>query len=205
MSKERLVYLIRHAQPDLSGFGEGRIYLGHTDLVLSDKGIQSAKKLAETMKQFNFDSIYSSDLKRAIQTAEIISQATGKKSVVKSGFREINLGQWEGLSMDYVKSVHPLLYKQRGENLSTFSTPDGECFDDFSNNLWANFKSLLSQSKGDIVLVSHAGVNRAIICKILSIPLDKQFQIQQSYCCINILSLCDEKFKLKLINYDLNN
>lgn len=204
MNKERLIYLIRHAQPDTTGLGTGRIYIGHSDLILSDAGIETSKKLAKNLKNLKYNSIYSSDLKRAIQTAEIIGEASSVTPIVKEGFREINLGQWEGLSLDYVKSVYPSLYKQRGENLTNFTTPDGESFEHFSNNIWTNFSDLLSQTTGDIVLVSHAGVNRAIICKILSIGLEKQFQIEQSYCCINVISLCDEKFKVKLINYDLN-
>jgi probable phosphoglycerate mutase len=203
MSK-RYIYLIRHAQADTASLGKGSFYIGQTDLALSNDGIENAKCLAKTIAHLKLDSIYSSDLKRAKKTAQIISEACGIEPIYKKEFREINLGKWEGLSFEYVKSSQPLLYAQRGQNLAKFVHDGCESFESFTDRIWTQFEKLIYDTSGDIALVSHAGVNRVIICKILSIPLEKQFLIEQSHCCFNIISVYEDKFKIELLNYNSN-
>ena len=80
-------------------------FLGCTDIDLSDEGILQAKLLKERLKG-NFDCIYVSPLKRALQTAEIISENTDIIPIIAKDLREINFGEWEGLTLNQVEAKY---------------------------------------------------------------------------------------------------
>ncbi|MCH3965767.1 MAG: histidine phosphatase family protein [Clostridium sp.] len=86
--------LIRHGQTEWNTLGK---FQGCSDIELAPDGITQAEYLARHLNG-NFDYIYSSPLKRARKTAEIISENTGKQPMIANNLREINYGKWEGLT-----------------------------------------------------------------------------------------------------------
>ena len=87
------LYLIRHGQS--AGNAEGR-FGGHGPTPLSELGQKQAEITAEALARENVSAIYSSDLYRAVQTAEPLSRLTGVPLLTKSAFRERNVGVLEG-------------------------------------------------------------------------------------------------------------
>ena len=96
--ERRMIYLIRHAEP--VQLSSKKIYLGQLDPPLSPKGCNQAAKLSGLMLNRKLDAIFCSDLTRAKQTAAIIAQYHDCKLVCLNEFREINLGEWDGLPME---------------------------------------------------------------------------------------------------------
>lgn len=86
--------LIRHGQTEWNTLGK---FQGCSDIKLSQEGILQAEYLSRHLNG-NFDCIYSSPLKRARKTSEIIAKDTGKQPIIVNNLREINYGEWEGLT-----------------------------------------------------------------------------------------------------------
>lgn len=156
LAKGRCFYLIRHGQPQQH---RDKIFLGQTDVPLSDEGRKQAEK-AKAALPVGIRRIYSSDLKRALQTAEII----GGQIIATQGFREMNLGSWDGRYIEDIKREFPELYQKRGLNIFVFKT--GNKAENFYDLQYRVVKALTDILKKDdsreIFIVAHSGVIRCI-------------------------------------------
>ncbi len=112
-----LIYLIRHGEVDRP---PARAFLGQTDLPLNDNGIRQALALREQLKEISFKQVITSPLQRAVQTAALISGLPTESLKKIEAFKEINLGEWEGLTVDEVRQRFPGDYEQRGRDLEFF-------------------------------------------------------------------------------------
>ena len=152
----RTFYLIRHGQPQQH---RDKIFLGQTDVPLSDIGIKQAEAVKAKLPE-DIGRVYSSDLKRAKQTAQLIcSEVTEVR-----GFREMNLGSWDGRYIEEIKREYPKLYKKRGKNLFSFKTGNkAENFYDLQYRVIKALTDILKKDdSADIFIVAHSGVIRCI-------------------------------------------
>ena len=83
---------VRHGETDSN---KKKTFLGWTDAELNDEGIRQACKLGEELKRITFDGIYSSSLKRASKTAEIINEKLNMEIVYSDNLKERNFGIWD--------------------------------------------------------------------------------------------------------------
>ncbi len=152
----RTFYLIRHGQPQQH---RDKIFLGQTDVPLSEKGKEQAAK-AKDILPVGIKRIYSSNLMRAKQTAQIICS----EIIEVEGFREMNLGSWDGRYIEDIKREFPELYEKRGKNIFSFKT--GNRAENFYDLQYRVIKSLVDVLKKDddkeIFIVAHSGVIRCI-------------------------------------------
>lgn len=100
------IYLIRHGRTD---WNDKKIIQGHTDISLNLEGQTTAKELAKELKKIKFDKVYSSDLLRAKQTAEIIALEHELAVETTRALRERCFGNIEGKSHDEFKKIDPIL------------------------------------------------------------------------------------------------
>lgn len=159
------IYLIRHGE---SVGNLHRICLGHTDLDLTDLGREQAKKTAEALSEIDFAAIYSSDLQRAVHTAEPHAQKRGKTVAKSEFFRELYFGDWENASVLYLKEHHheEFVIGWR-QNFGTFTAPNGESVVDMAERMAAGIKNIVCEHVGKNILVaSHAAAIRALWGKI---------------------------------------
>lgn len=180
--------LIRHGETDYSS--ESR-YCGYSDPPLNKKGIWQVKKLAERLKRLNVDKVYSSDLKRAAKTAKIIFK---DKSIEESqDFREINFGIFEGLKYEEIIKKYPKLYRTWLDNPTKVKIPKGEALKDLSKRVRKRLSLILFQHKdGKIVLVTHGGPIRVILCDALKFSLEAFWQIEQDIGALNIIEYSEK-------------
>lgn len=170
LANGRSFYLIRHGQPQQH---RDKIFLGQTDVPLSDEGRKQAEK-ARAALPVGIRRIYSSDLKRALQTAEII----GGQIIATKGFREMNLGSWDGRYIEDIKREYPELYQKRGRNLFAFKT--GNKAENFYDLQYRTVKSLIDILKKDsspeIFIVAHSGVIRCIETNLRGGSVEDEWQ-----------------------------
>lgn len=169
------IYLLRHGQ--VASHEKGRRYIGWTDIALTDAGQEQAAMWAEFFSGSGLCAIHSSDLSRCMDTAQIIGKALEIPVTATPAFREIHLGQWEGIGFDEIKASQPERFHARGRRIADFRPPDGESFEDLAARAWPELDALSTQRTGPILIVTHAGVIRVILCRILGMPLANLFRI----------------------------
>lgn len=179
--------LIRHCETD---YTLQRRYCGHEDIALNDKGIEQAKVLNAKLKNIKIDRIYSSDLRRAFQTAKIAFQ--NRIIFKRKGLREIDFGQFSGLTFDEAGKTYPDVYKTWLSNPKNVKIPKGESLSDFAKRIERCFRRISNQNSGKTVaLVSHGGPMRLIILKILRQGLDKFWDVRLDPTAVNIIDFKD--------------
>jgi len=143
------VYLIRHGLPDFPG-GK-RMCLGTTDIPMGEEGLAQAAEMAAFLPPVS--ALFSSPLTRAVQTA----QAIGMPITILHGLREMDAGEWDGLTFEEIRQRYPELYAARSCDL-TLPLPGAE---DHAKGL-ARFKEAMEeaalQSPGDFAVVAHGGI-----------------------------------------------
>lgn len=178
-------------------------YLGRTDIALSQKGERQAGLIYSYLRNKNISAIYSSDLMRAYQTASIIAKEHSLKIKKDKGLREIDFGSWEGMTFNQIQKKHSKLAKKYLSNPLNTKIPGGESFLKFRHRVNKTLKEILAREKGTIVIISHAGVNRIIICTLLKLPLSYFWQIKQDIGAVNVLEIYKNMNIISLINHTL--
>lgn len=151
------VYLIRHGLPDFPG-GK-RMCLGTTDIPMGETGLAQAARMAEKLPHVT--AVFSSSLTRAVQTAEAI----GLPVTVLEGLREMDAGEWDGLTFDEIRTRYPELYAARGTD-RTLPLPGAESNDDGLARFEAAMEEAAQIAPGDFAAVAHGGVIALFLQKI---------------------------------------
>lgn len=153
------LYLIRHGQTDMN---KRRKYQGSIETDLNQQGIVQAQRAAEALPA-NIDALVSSPMRRALQTAEIISTHTGIPIDVMPQFRERAFGLFEGLSKTEIKHRFPDLWKHKPLRSFDVTPPGGESVDDVLERVRQGMEELLAtHGHGQVAVVAHGFVARAI-------------------------------------------
>lgn len=195
----RYIYLIRHGEVAWNSEGA---YVGSTDLPLNDTGRSQAKRLADWLSSREIATVYSSDLSRALETAQIIAAPHNLRVVSDNRLREINYGEWEGLTSEQIAEKYPELFNQWRENAADIIVPGGESINQMLERAYSAFmEAAYSHIEGNIVMTAHKSVNRTILCRLLSIPVENYRAIGQANSCVNVLHIRkDDSITVNTIN-----
>ncbi len=192
------LFLARHGE--VANHHELR-FNGHFDVDITDRGVEQMKRLAGFLVEREIDAIYSSDLQRAYKGAEIIAGRLGIEYEKVPSLREVNLGRWEGLNMEEVRARYPDEAKFRFRDLAHYRVKGGENLLDLNERVMPAINELIKKHTGkNIFVIAHGGVNRAILCNVLHLPLTQFFRIEQDYGCLNIIDYFEDVEFAKLIN-----
>lgn len=151
------IYSTRHGQTD---YNKRDIILGTTDIVLNDTGIAQARELADKIygnEEIRIDLIISSPMKRALRTAEIISERCGIPIITDKRFREWNYGEYEGMHRD--AECFPESKREFGVRMGR----TGESLLQLSHRIYSALDWIIEQyADKNVLIVSHGGVCRMI-------------------------------------------
>jgi len=149
------LFLVRHGQS--AGNAEGR-FGGHGPTPLSKLGQHQAEKTALLLAKEGISAIYSSDLLRAVQTAEPLSRLTGVPIIQTSKFRERNIGVLEGLTFDESREIHPKDYYALVNRNVHHVITNGESYRHLlRRSTGAMWEILRNHAGGRIAIFSHTG------------------------------------------------
>ena len=115
--------IVRHGQTQWNHRG---VRQGHLDSDLTERGIAQAKALAIRLAREHFTRLYSSDLGRAVHTAQIIAASTGHEIVTEARLRERHLGIFQGLNGDEIKARYPEEHRLHRSVGPDYVIPGGE-------------------------------------------------------------------------------
>jgi alpha-ribazole phosphatase len=192
------MYLIRHGEIEPASMGK---LIGRTDVALSERGVEQARRLAEKLSSVRLDAVYSSDLRRAIRTAEIIAGHNQERTRLSEAWREIDMGEWEGRALSALNDDEPERVASLFNDPDSFKYPGGESFVDFTMRVRGALDLLLqTHQNGEIALVAHGGVCRAIIGGVLEMPMRNWLRLAQDYGCLNVITWYELRPMLELLN-----
>jgi len=162
--------LIRHGETDWNV--EGR-WQGQADSPLNGRGREQAMRVAEYHKQFGFRALYSSDLRRAMETAQIIGDELGLPVIAEPRLREINLGKWQGLLSADIQAQYQDEFRRWREEPLSVQPPGGETIAAVSARVLEAVNEIIARHpKQRIGLVSHEFPIAIVLCRSAGLSLD---------------------------------
>jgi alpha-ribazole phosphatase len=195
--KVKQIYLVRHGET--SATDRGRI-CGNSDIGLNAEGIEQVEVVASWFYDMPIDSIFSSPLLRAVQTADAIAKAVHKPTYFKhSGLVEKKEGDWEGKTYWEIRDQQPKQWEKWSKDPINYAAPNGESIKDFVARIDRALKDILNNydTGNRIVLTTHAGVIRAIIINALDIPVENFFRIDVPVASVSKVDWSDSFATLK--------
>lgn len=192
------VIFIRHGQ---TKWNVEYKYQGHSEVELSETGVHQADLVALRLASEPIHAIYSSDLGRALQTAEHIAKHHGLTVKPMNELREYNFGEWEGLTFTEICARWPGISSDFFKNPDAIRVPGGETFGEVKARAEAAIKNLLNNHPDQtIAVVSHGGTIRTILCAALGLSLDRVWAIRQDNTAVNIVEYHSESAIVTLVN-----
>jgi 2,3-bisphosphoglycerate-dependent phosphoglycerate mutase len=180
------VIIVRHGQTEWNIKG---IRQGNLDSRLTEKGMAQAKALAQRLTREHFTALYSSDLGRAVQTAEEVASVTGHEIITDPRLRERHLGIFQGLSGEEIKQKHPEEYKLHRSLGPDYVIPGGESVKQQVARNIAYLNEIGSKHLGEtIVVVTHGGVISGLFRHTFSIPFNAPRRFEFTNAGLNIFA-----------------
>lgn len=193
-------FLIRHGQTLWNE--EGR-YQGNSDIGLTGLGIRQAKSAAKYLSKVNLSNIYSSPLKRAADTANIIGESKGLKVIVRENLKEIYFGKWEGMKFNDINTEFHDDYQKWLKDPYNSHPTGGECFKQVQERALTEIDNMVKENedRSSVAVITHGGIIYSLLVNWLQIPLSRWRSIIQRQGAINIVVI-DKGFPyISAINY----
>jgi broad specificity phosphatase PhoE len=187
------IILVRHGETQ---WNVQEVFRGRIDVELNETGLRQAELLAEYLSRLDIDAVYSSPLKRALNTAQAIASHHKLELKISPGLLDFDFGKWQGLSHPEVKDRYKKLYVQWLENPHLIRMPDGESLNGVRKRALGVVNEVVAKHEGIIVLVSHRVVNKVLICALLGLDNSHFWNIKQDVGGITTFSYENERFIL---------
>ncbi len=190
------IHMVRHAN---TVYNTKRKWQGRIDLPIDEVGRWQAQRLALRFASAQVDAIYSSPLKRAVQTAEEIAKVHGMEVEVLEDLIESDLSLWEGLPADEVKVKFKREYEEWAKN------PDVEIegienFRSVYERTRRALEYIHSRGGEDVVVVTHAIVIRAAVCHVMKMPLTSFREFVVHNASVSVILVKDGWWRLLSLN-----
>jgi probable phosphoglycerate mutase len=195
------IYLLRHGAIQLPG--DGKRYIGWQDLALNPAGLEQAQAWAHFFAAAGLEKIWSSDLSRCRQTTAIIAARCGLVPQDLPELREVSMGSWEGRRFESVKTLYPQAFLQRGRRIADHRPPGGESFRDLQLRAWPVFERAAREVRSRMLIVTHAGVIRVLLCRLLGMPLENLFAIGQELGALTTIEVRPAGLRVRALNHTL--
>lgn len=168
--------LARHAE---SAWNAERRFQGRTDVGLSEAGREQAAALARAVARRRVGAIYSSPLRRARETAEIVAKERGLAVTLVNELRELSLGVWEGRTVDDVLATEAEAYRNWRERPYDCPPPEGEHIADVARRVLPVMELIVSSHADgqEALVVSHGGVISVYLCHLLGLSPNALWQL----------------------------
>ncbi|MCR5836335.1 MAG: histidine phosphatase family protein [Lachnospiraceae bacterium] len=153
------IYLVRH--------GRQCSKLCNVDVELSKEGREQARLAGERLKKFSIDAVYSSNLIRAVETADLINESLNVERVIDPRFMEADFGDMTGMTNDELKEKYKDFLDQRARMIKDTPYPGGENCEMVFKRAFAALEDLVQKDYENVVVVTHGGVIRALFTGIV--------------------------------------
>ena len=196
-----VLYLIRHGATENNLANPPILQGGSVDDSLSAAGRDQAERTAELLAGTALEAVYSSTMKRARETAEIIARRHGLGVESFDELREADVGHWGGRSWVEIAKTEPEAYQSFLDDASQYGYAGGENLNQVRERTAPVIERLMRDNLGRrIVIVGHNVVNRSFLSPLMHRPMSHARTITQENCGVNVIRLRGEEFKLLTLN-----
>jgi probable phosphoglycerate mutase len=165
------LYFLRHGETTYSQTGG---YCGILDPELTDAGVEMAQAFAKAYQPVPWTAIYVSPMKRTIATAQPLCETGGMTMELRDGLKEINYGDWEDRNPEWVKQYHLEDYIKWMAEPAWNPPTGGETAVEVASRASLVISEIQSKyGEGNVLVVSHKGTIRIILCSLLGIDLGR--------------------------------
>lgn len=180
---KRLI-ILRHGETE---WNREEKFRGMADLPLTENGLQQAGHAARRIAELKPTVIYSSPLRRALQTAEAVGKAAGLPVHREEGLKDIDYGTWQGLSLPEAYNKYRKAYLQWLHSPQLVEFPRGESLPIVQDRVKKLLKFIDENHKDDAILfVTHKVVCKVLVLTLLGADLSHFWQIKQDVAAINV-------------------
>lgn len=192
------VILIRHGE---TAWNAAKRYLGHSNITLNEDGFRQAELLAERLSRETVDAVYSSDLMRSLETAQLIAQKHKLPVNRDAGLREINFGEWEGLTYSAIMEGWPQLLSSIYTSPGDISIPGGESFSSLRVRATTVLRRYIhNHPEETVAVVTHGGTIRVLLCDIMGMDICNMWTLCQDHTAVNVAEYHSGKWAVSLLN-----
>jgi len=180
------IVLVRHGATDWNLQGRCQ---GVTDRELSEVGVRQAEQIAALLSSESIQAIYSSDLRRARQTADLISQPHNLPVLIEENIRELNHGALEGLTFNEIKQSYSEFLARWRTEPAEIQIPGGEKLTDVAERAWEGVARIAERhvAADSIVVVSHNFPILGIVCRVTGTDLNNYRSFHLDPCSVTRL------------------
>ncbi|MFB0559383.1 MAG: histidine phosphatase family protein [Dehalococcoidales bacterium] len=190
------LFLVRHGKIE----GESDRYYGHTAIGLSQEGVRQAEMLRDHLASRNLGMIYSSDLKRAFDTAGIIATTHKLKVIPCSDLREFDIGRLVGMTFEEMKERYQGAVRLLSGQEPDISAPGGESLRQMSTRIQRFVAEVQKQPPEQMLIVAHGGSLKVLLCLLLGISLEHWWQFRLAHASLTVVETYPEGAVLCLLN-----
>jgi len=168
------IYLLRHGEPEITG-----TYLGSTDVGLSNNGYLQLSSVASLFADISFSTIFCSPMKRCLQTLHTVKSIADFRQM--ADLKEIDFGAWETKTFEEIASVYANEITSWAENEGDFCFPEAESVNLFRRRIERAYQSIIDPAHSPVLIVSHGGVIRHLLCLFLDLPMSNHHLFRLDY------------------------
>lgn len=166
------LYLIRHGETEQNKTG---VLMGSTDTPLNDQGREQARQLRNRINALAVDTIFSSPLQRAVETATLVF---GEQApiITDSSIQEFHFGEWEGMHFSEIAKRYPAIWQLWLTDWDQTHIPGGEVFTAFKQRVIGFVEEMVSYHPGKkLAIVSHGGCIRSLLAHFFCDSVSKGY------------------------------
>lgn len=175
MTAPTRLIVVRHGQTECN---VRDVWHGWDDCSLDEVGRRQAAAVAERLAVEPIVAVYSSDTRRALQTAQAIGERHRLQPITDPDLRERNAGEYEGVAVEDVVARRPTVWEERNADYWGWRPPSGESFDEVWRRVDAAVRRIEECYPGKtVVVVTHMGPARLLISSLAGIPLERTYDL----------------------------
>ena len=191
------VFVLRHGETAWNKLGR---VMGRTQVPLGADGVQQIQKIAPLVATLEPDAIYTSPLRRAVQTAKVVAAETKLPICKSEGLNEIAYGEWAGRYFEDL--IDDELYRRFIKSPAKTILPGGETISDVQRRGLEVIEEAAQKIPGGrFLFVSHGDVIRAILCHYMKLPLNEYRRLRVDNGSLSALQTDRRWAEIKYVNY----
>jgi broad specificity phosphatase PhoE len=185
--------LARHGE---TAWNVEKVFRGRADVNLDEVGVAQAELLGSYLNNWDLEAIYSSPLRRALDTANMVARYQKVAVRIAEGLTDFDYGEWQSLTEQQVKRLYPALLGEWHSNPHKVKMPRGESLEDVRRRAVEVVDGILPRHQGNVLLVSHRVVIKVLVCYLLGLDDSHFWNIRHDVCGITTFDYVEGRFVL---------